>query len=435
MVTRCTLRPSFILGLGLLLATQASGGNQEAKGQAPEDPKAIATATAQKRFEPTQPPPRVQDGYLMTWEDWSFRWDFRDIEGLVLHDVQFQGRKVLKYLGLAEIYVPYATGRPRPEDFALGGFRANPFPIQVGIDCYASGSVCQSYNRDGKPADGDTADLMIHEEDTGFMYAGQRGRADGKVLVLWSMAHFPGPPGDLVNQDGYTYVIRWNFHNDGRIGVQVGSTGGLQHLNISNERKRGFVVGNDEQGQRVFAPSHVHNFYFRIDLDIDGPSNRVEEFNYVQDTSDPLRSKATWTTMVKEAGRLSNEETFRTWRVANPKSLNAQGHRRSYQIVRKSGGSWRDGHQYWVLKGDLFATKYQAEEFPYSTSDDRRMLNALGTYLDEESIEMEDVVLWYRVCFAHHPRSEDWPAQPIVWHGFELMPRDFMDSSPAKAVK
>ena len=71
-----------------------------------------------------QPPPDPKSGQLIEWEGWSFRWQFRDIEGLMLTDVYFRDRKVLKAINLAEIYVPYATGQPRPEDFALGGFLA-----------------------------------------------------------------------------------------------------------------------------------------------------------------------------------------------------------------------------------------------------------------------------------------------------------------------
>ena len=82
-----------------------------------------------------QPPPDPKAGQLIEWEGWSFRWQFRDVEGLMLTDVYFRGRKVLKAINLAEIYVPYATGQPRPEDFALGGFRANPMPLEIGRDC------------------------------------------------------------------------------------------------------------------------------------------------------------------------------------------------------------------------------------------------------------------------------------------------------------
>jgi primary-amine oxidase len=397
-------------------------------------PTPTPVATKNQAAEELQAPPIETEGNRIAWEGWTFNWQFRDIEGLVLTDVHFQGRKLLKYLGLAEIYVPYATGNPRPVDFALGGFRANPMPIDLARDCFAKGQ-CRALNRDGQPAKAPHADLMIHEEETGFAYAGAMGRAPGKMLVLWSMCHFPGP-GDGVNNDGYTYVIRWKLANDGRIQAEVGATGGLQHLNISDDLTRGMIVGKDSSDEDVFAPSHVHNFYFRVDLDIDGAEGNVaQELNYENDAQNPMKSRVVWQSVDRERGRLFNEQTFRSWRVMNPKSLNAHGHPRSYQLMATANGAWRDGSDYWVLKPDILFTKYRANEFPYTTADSTRALIAIGNYMNEEPLVGEDIVVWYRVAFMHHPRSEDWPAQPIVWRGFDLIPRDFLDKSPLETVK
>jgi primary-amine oxidase len=286
--------------------------------------------------------------------------------------------------------------------------------------------------RDGATADKGIADLMIHEESTGFAYAGSLGRAEGKMLVLWSMAHFPAPA-DSVSSDGYTYVIRWSLHNDGMIKAEVGATGGLQHLNVGSDSDRGHWVGNDAKGERVFAPSHVHNFYFRIDFDIDGPEGNIaQEFNYEVNASDPLMADPLWRPLTREQGRLSNEQTFRSWRVVNPTSRNSLGHPRSYQLMPGGQGVWRDGHPYWLLKGDFFLTRYRKQEFPYTQPDPQRTLKALGGYLNNEELTGSDLVVWYRMGLVHHPRSEDWKAQPIIWHGFSLMPRDFLDSSPLK---
>ncbi len=354
----------------------------------------------------------------------------------MLTNVHFQGRKVLKYIGLAEIYVPYATGWPRPLDFTLGGFHGNPFPIDRARDCYAT-SECQALNRDGKPATGPEADLMIHKENTGFAYAGVKGRAPGKMLVLWSMCHFPGTQ-DGINNDGYTYVIRWKLSNDGSLHAEVGATGGLQHLNTGEEAERGVVVGSDQQGRDVFAPTHVHNFYFRVDLDIDGADGNVaQELNYVNDPADPLKSRVVWQAVDIERGRMSNEQTFRSWRIMNPKSLNAQGHPRSYHILKSADGAWRDGSDvnfHWIVRPDILFTRYYADEFPYSSVNPTPTLTAIqDEYMTDEPLQAEDIVAWVRVGFLHHPRSEDWSVQPIVWRGFELMPRDFLDGSPLTA--
>ena len=71
----------------------------------------------------------------------------------------------------------------------------------------------------------------------------------------------------------------------------------------------------------------------------------------------------------------------------------------------------------------------------YSRVDAMPSLLAINKYLSNEPIVNEDIVAWYRVSFMHLARSEDWPAQPIVWKGFDLMPRDFLDASPLKATK
>lgn len=390
-----------------------------------------------EEIKPTQGPPDPLEGQLIKWEGWTFRWQFRDIEGLMLTDVHFQGRKVLKSINLAEIYVPYATGWPRPEDFSLGGFKANPMPLQIAKDCVANGGRCIAFNRDGKRATGETADIMVHEEPTGFMYAGKLGRAPGKMLVLWNMAHFPGP------HDGYTYVVRWKLRSDGSICAEVGATGGLQHLNVGADTGRGLIVGKDEKGDDVFAPSHIHNYYFRIDLDIDGADNNVaEEFAYGIDEKDRRLSKVHWYPFEVECGRTRAEDVFRSWRVTNPTSKNAQGHVRSYHLIPGGNGAWKDGLKFEkdgkaidMLKEDFFITKYHPEEFPYTIADDRRMLTALSGYLDGEKVMNTDVVAWYRLSFVHQPRSEDWAAQPVVWNSFELMPRDFLDGSPLKVEK
>ena len=385
----------------------------------------IAQDEPEVPFRPPQQPPDMQAGQLVEWEGWSFRWQFRDIEGLMLNDVYYQGKKVLKSINLAEIYVPYAPGEPRPEDFSLGGFLANPMPLLIGRDCNAAGTGCQPFHRDGTSAvGGQTADVMMHEEPIGFLYAGTQGRAPGKMLVLWSMVHFKGPG------DGYTYVVRWKLRNDGSLCPEVGATGGLQHLNVGAGTDAGLVVGKDENGDAVFAPSHVHNFYFRIDFDIDGAeSNVAEEFTYEIDPNDPQQARSRWQTFESETGRVLGENVFRSWRVKNPKSLNAMGRARSYHLMPGGHGAWKDGG-FPVCRGDFFITKYREGEFPYSASDNRRMLSALANYLNDEPVHGADVVAWYRLSFVHHPRTEDWPAQPIVWNSFELMPRDFLDASP-----
>lgn len=62
--------------------------------------------------QPDGPSFRVTDGNLVEWQGWSLRVGFHYREGLVLHDVQYNGRPVMKRGSLVEMSVPYADPNP-----------------------------------------------------------------------------------------------------------------------------------------------------------------------------------------------------------------------------------------------------------------------------------------------------------------------------------
>ncbi len=371
------------------------------------------------------------DGRNVKWEGWQFTWAVRPLEGLVLTDVSFQGRKVLKYAGIAEIFTPYDRGAPRPLDFQQNGLGDPYTPIVPGVDC-SSGEWCKVYDAQGRePSKSAPAMVMMHEERTGPDYLGQYGRAPGKTLVLWSAGHFAG------YRDGYTFVVRWKFRNDGTLTPEVGATGVPQHLGRGNSSPVGSLIGLDERRQKVFAPSHVHCFLYRLDFAVDGEKNTVEELNWERDKAHPGRARYTWTPILKETGRPSNPETFRSWRVVNYRSRNALGHPRSYQLLPGSSSAFRgnDSEQEKSTHADFWVTRYKPDEMPHTAKDRRPAMEALAKYADGESVENEALVVWYWLCAHHLPRSEDWQLQPMVWKSFELMPRDFLDTSPLRLAK
>ena len=84
-------------------------------------------------------------GRDVSWEGWQFRWSIHPRNGLVLENVSFDGRSVLKYAGLAEIFVPYNRGLPRPEDFT-GGIGSRLIELTPGKDCVPSATACLAFN-------------------------------------------------------------------------------------------------------------------------------------------------------------------------------------------------------------------------------------------------------------------------------------------------
>jgi primary-amine oxidase len=381
-------------------------------------------ADSQKR-EASSPAP-ASDGTRVQWEGWNFNWQLKPVEGLVLTDVHFKGRKVLNYAGIAELFTVYDQGDPRILDLSQNGLGEPQLPIVPGADC-SSGEWCKVFDAQGKTVTkGSVPMVMMHEERTGPNYLGQFGRVPGKTLVLWSAGRFRG------GQDGYTFIVRWKFRDDGTLTPEVGATGVPQHLATGDTSATGALIGRNESKEKVFAPSHVHNFLYRLDFAVDGEENTVEEFNYEKDKTDPTKARCSWTPLSKETGRSYNPATFRSWRVVNYKSKNALGHPRSYQLMPGSSGSFRGAEDEQATHADLWVTLYKPNESPRSTADSRTAMEALPAYADGEPVANRKLVVWYWLCFHHFPRSEDWLHQPVVWRSFELMPRDFLDASPLK---
>ena len=69
------------------------------------------------------------------WESWTFNWKILPRQGVVLTHITFAGKAVLKYAGIAEVFVPYNSGEPRPEDQRYHPFGQNMLPLIPGEDC------------------------------------------------------------------------------------------------------------------------------------------------------------------------------------------------------------------------------------------------------------------------------------------------------------
>jgi primary-amine oxidase len=390
---------------------------------------ALTWLTASGRiFAQAEAPPDPKAGQKVEWEGWSFNWSVRTREGLVLTNVYYRGHKVLHFAGIMELFTVYDQGSPRPLDINDGGLGARKLAIIPGVDC-SSGEWCKVFEANGKPMDKTAkAEVMLHEEKSGPNYLGVFGRTPGKTLVLWMASRFVG--GD----DGYTFIVRWKFRDDGTLIPEVGATGVPQHLKTGLDTSpTGAFIGLRNKTTKVFAPSHVHNYLYRLDFAVDGEENTVEEFNWEKE-KEPGKdhiAKCTWTPLLKETGRPLNPETFRSWRVVNRQSKNALGHMRSYHLIPGNKGIFRGGVKSEpVTQSDLWVTLAKANEFPRSSLDSRNSMEAVPKYADGESVADKAVVVWYWLGSHHFPRSEDWLHQPVIWQSFELMPRDFLDGSP-----
>lgn len=114
--------------------------------------------------------------------------------------------------------------------------------------------------------------------------------------------------------DNYDYGFFWTFHQDGTLELEVQLTGQMGTKAVA-ATDRGNHYGT-LVSPGVVAPNHQHFFNFQLDLDVDGPANRVVEMNVVGEPAKPGLA----------AGLAMHETVFRT-EQQGIRSLNLASHR------------------------------------------------------------------------------------------------------------
>lgn len=415
-------------------------------------PDAVGPArTSLKPIEITQPegPSFRVEGSLVEWENWSMRVDFNAREGLVLHDVRFDGRSVLSRASVPEMVVPYGdTSNTR---FWISYFDAGEYllgknanHLELGCDClgvirYFDGVVADDH---GHPVRIPNA-VCMHEEDYG---------------VLWKHTE-QGPVGSHVRRSrrlvvsyfstigNYDYGFYWYFYLDGSIQLEAKATGivfvGGGHPGTSNRHAPEIAPG-------VFAPVHQHLFSARLDVAIDGADNQLVEIDAARipmGEENPFGNAFSWTETPlrteQEAQRVADTSVARVWEVRSASKTNYIGKPTAYHLIPQPTALLMADPESSVAARAAFATKHlwctaydSAERWPAGRYPNAHQGGAgLPAYsADDRSIDGEDIVLWHTFGLTHIPRPEDWPIMPVDYAGFWFKPYGFLDINPAMDV-
>jgi primary-amine oxidase len=394
------------------------------------------------------------DGRQLSWQNWDFVVGFNAREGLTIHHLRYndKGKKrpILYRGSLTEMVVPYGdptATQARKNAFDVGeygmGMCANS--LQLGCDCvghieYLDADMCDSRGGALKIPNA----ICIHEEDYGILWKHTDRRLPDTPEVRRSRRLVVS---SISTVENYEYGFFWYFYQDGNIQFEIKLTGILS-LGTAREGEKpkwGTMIA-----PQLYAPNHQHFFNVRLDFDLDGTANTIQQVDMVADElgeANPFENafQAKATNLKSEKQALSNlhPETMRTWRVTNPAVKNAVGDPVAYKFfpgdtafpLASKNAWWRKragfvNHHVWV-------TPYQADEkfaagdFPnQSTGGD-----GLEKWTkDDRPISDTDVVFWYTFGHTHVPRPEDYPVMPTAYIGFLLKPSGFFDQNPANDV-
>jgi primary-amine oxidase len=390
------------------------------------------------------------EGSAIRWYRWSLRVAIDPQEGLVLHDVRFDDRPVLHRASCAEMIVPY--GEPRLDhawrtyfdagEYGLGGCVNS---LALGCDCVGEIRYLDAHlvDREGRPRAVPNA-ICLHEEDAGLLWkhsdelAGRVEVRRARRLVVNSM----------VTVGNYDYAFRWHLNLDGSIECEVQLHGIVSTMALAPGEQ---PLGSSLIDHGLAAPNHQHFFCFRLDLDVDGPSNSVREVEAEAVPSGPenpvgnaFRARVTTLSRESEARRDSDDRAARAWHVVNPERRNGLGGEVGYRLVPLHGVatmlaqpaarvSQRAGfarHTLWVTRHDD-EERHPSGRYPYGQTE----TVGLPQWSEaDRPLEGSDVVLWYTAGTTHFVRPEDWPIMPAARAGFRLEPVGFFDRNPSLDV-
>ena len=410
--------------------------------------------TTQKPIEITQPegPSFSLDGNLLSWEGWQLRVGFDAREGLTLHQIGFSDggrlRPIIHRASIAEMVVPYADPSPIrswQNYFDTGEYLVGRYAnaLELGCDCLGDITYLDAVIADerGNPQVLRNA-ICMHEEDVGVLW---------KHTDLWAGSSETRRQRRMVISffttiGNYDYGFYWYLYLDGTIGFEVKATGIVFTSAYPGD---GYPYAS-QIAPGLGAPYHQHLFSARLDMVLDGPTNTVEELDFVRVPTGPdnprgnaFAQRRTTLRRESEAQRMADQSVGRVWHISNPNSRNRLGDPVAYALLPEGQPALLADPDSSISRRATFATKHL-----WVTAYDPAERYAAGDFVNQHAggaglpeyvaadreLEGTDLVVWHTFGLTHVPRPEDWPVMPVDHTGFRLKPVGFFDRNPTLDV-
>lgn len=404
-------------------------------------------------------------GDTVRWQNWDFHLRLDSRVGPILSTVTYNDngtkRKIMYEGSLGGMIVPY--GDPDAGwyfkayldsgDYGMGTLTS---PIERGRDVPSNAVLLDETIADftGAPMAIPRA-IAVFERYAGPEYKHQEmGQPNvsterRELVVRW-----------ISTVGNYDYIFDWVFHDNGTIGIDAGATGIEAVKGVLSKTMHDATAKEDTRygtliDHNIVGTTHQHLYNFRLDLDVDGESNRLVALDPAvkPNTAGGPRTS----TMQIDQYNIENEQqaaqkynpgTIRL--LSNTTKENQMGNPVSYQIIPFAGGTHpvASGANFssdeWIyhrlnfMDKQLWVTRYHPNElypegkYPNRSKED----TGLGLYSkDNESLDNQDDVVWMTTGTTHVARAEEWPIMPTEWVHTLLKPWNFFNETPTLGKK
>ncbi|KAJ4399033.1 hypothetical protein N0V91_009729 [Didymella pomorum] len=382
---------------------------------------------------------------------WSFYIAFTRTLGVMFYDIRFKGERIIYELSMQEATAQYGGNQPKAANtvyhdtyYSLG---AEMGTLVEGYDCPFGSTMWNLTYHDGNSTTTNTHALCIFEADMNFPLSRHRygssndygfsklGTVKGAQLIVRAIA----------TVGNYDYMFDYGFHLDGSLEISVRASGYLQSsFYYPNQGKWGPRIQQATQGSL-----HDHIITFKADFDILGTGNslQVSELKAVEQSQPWFPELGVFEQMEMDVSIMQTEQQF-NWAgnnqamyvVLNPNETNVWGEPRGYRIVPgRSDIHLTTLKSPWSLKNSEFAKTHLAvskyhdtEHYANSVQNINNPMHPqqdFSKFFDGESIEDEDLVVWFNLGMHHFTRSEDVPVTLYTeaYSSIVLAPQNFFD--------
>ncbi|KAI5363237.1 putative copper amine oxidase [Septoria linicola] len=356
------------------------------------------------------------------WMDFSFYIGFTRDRGLNLFDIRYKGDRILYELGLQEALAHYAGNDPVQSGVgyldSYYGFGPNAFQLVPGYDCPSYASYMNTSFYTSEETHTHVNSICFFEYNAN--YPMQR-HSTGSYVSNSKNVFFTVRSVSTVGN--YDYMFNYEFYLDGSIRVEVRASGYIQSAFYANNQDYGYQIHDSLSGSM-----HDHVLHFKADFDILGTDNTMELTTNVPVTESYAWSDKPRNTMKLSRRLITNENesaltydsnSATQYRIINTAMPNKYGEPRGYRIQPEStchltvqnSSNLADAVNW--AKYDLAITKQKDTEscsaHPYNGQDIYNPPVDFDKFFDGESLEQEDLVVWFNLGMHHVPHTGDLP--------------------------
>ncbi|ANZ77817.1 BA75_04703T0 [Komagataella pastoris] len=385
-----------------------------------------------------------------SWMDWGFYTSWSRDTGISFYDITFKGERIVYELSLQELIAEYGSDDPFNQhtfysDISYGV--GNRFSLVPGYDCPATAGYFTTdtfeydefYNR--------TLSYCVFENQEDYSLLRHTGASYSAITQNPTLnVRFISTIGN------YDYNFLYKFFLDGTLEVSVRAAGYIQagYWNPETSAPYGLKIHDVLSGS-----FHDHVLNYKVDLDVGGTKNRASKYVMKDvDVEYPWAPGTVYNTK-QIAREVLEKEDFNgiNWPengqgillIESAEETNSFGNPRAYNIMPGGGGvhrivkNSRSGPetQNWA-RSNLFLTKHKDEELRSSTALNTNALYDppvnFNAFLDDESLDGEDIVAWVNLGLHHLPNSNDLPNTifSTAHASFMLTPFNYFDSENSR---